>query len=273
MSWLKLAPAPPLSIALLFGAVLPCEPSLAGDADLAQKLSNPISSLISVPIQYNSDRGFGPDEDGDRHLINVQPVVPVSLDADWNLISRTVVPIVVQHDLFPGAGSQSGLGDTVQSFFFSPKIPVNGITWGAGPVILLPTGTERLLTGDKWGAGPTAVALTQQNGWTIGVLANHIWSFAGDGNRADISATFIQPFLAYTTPDAWTFSLNSESTYDWINDQWSIPINLSVSKLTKFGTQPVSLGAGVRYWAESPDSGPEGFGARASITFLFPTGG
>jgi hypothetical protein len=206
-------------------------------------------------------------------VINVQPVVPVSLNEDWNLISRTIVPIVAQDDILPGAGDQFGLSDTVQSFFFSPKLPSNGIIWGVGPVILLPTGTDQLLTADKWGAGPTAVALTQQNDWTVGVLANHIWSFAGDDNRADINATFIQPFISYTTPDAWTFGLNTETTYDWTADTWSVPINLTATKLTKISSQPISIGGGVRYWADSPDGGAEGFGARAILTFLFPAGG
>lgn len=245
----------------------------AQDQALAQQLSNPVASLISVPIQYNFDHNIGPAGGGRKHLINVQPVIPISLNESWNLISRTIVPIVAQDDIFPQAGHQFGLSDTVQSFFFSPKQPNNGIIWGVGPVALLPTGTDALLTTDKWGAGPTAVALTQKGGWTVGVLANHIWSFAGDERRADVNATFLQPFISYTTADTWTFALNTELTYDWTSEAWSVPINFNISKLTKFGDQPVSLGAGVRYWAESPDSGPEGWGARATMTFLFPAGG
>lgn len=156
-------------------------------------------------------------------------------------------------------------------FFLSPKAPTaSGWIWGAGPVFLLPTGSDSLLSAEKWGAGPTAVVLKQDGPWTYGALANHIWSFAGDHNRSDVNSTFRQPFLSYTTKDAWTFTLNSESTYDWKANQWSVPINAVVSKVTKAGGQLISVGAGVRYWAESPESGPEGWGARFVLTLLFP---
>ena len=240
------------------------------EADLAKKLSNPVASLISVPFQFNYDHGYGP-EDGGKAVMNIQPVIPISLNDDWNVISRTIVPVTWQNDIAGNSGTQFGLGDTLQSFFFSPKQPTaGGIIWGAGPAFLLPTGTDELLSGEKWGVGPTVVLLKQEGHLTYGVLANHIWSVAGDHNRDDISSTFLQPFLSYTTPAAWTFALNTESTYDWKHDQWSVPINVSVAKLTKFGEQPVSLQLGARYWAVSPDNGPKGWGIRAGITFLFP---
>jgi len=238
--------------------------------DLAKKLSNPIASLISVPFQGNYDGGYGPN-DGSKYTINVQPVIPFTLNEDWNVISRTIVPIVWQHDIAGPSGDQFGLGDTTQSLFFSPKKPTSsGIIWGVGPAFLLPTATDDLLGGGKWGAGPTAVVLKQSGPWTYGALANHIWSFEGDDDRQDVNSTFLQPFISYTTPKAWTFALNTESTYNWEAEQWSVPINFTVAKLVKVNKQPIQLTAGVRYWAESPDNGPDGFGARLAITFLFP---
>jgi len=240
-------------------------------ADLAKKLSNPVAALISVPLQLNYDEKIGPTESGKRWLLNVQPVVPITLNEEWNVISRTILPVVSQKDIFPGADSQSGIGDIVQSVFFSPKAPTaGGWIWGAGPALLLPTGSDDLLSAKKWGLGPTAVLLKQDHGWTYGALANHIWSVAGDSARSDVSTTFLQPFLAYTTPTAWTYAVNTESTYDWKNKQWSVPLNLLVSKVTKIDSQLISVGGGVRYWADGPDSGPHGWGFRLVVTLLFP---
>ena len=138
-------------------------PAYAQDADaLAKQLSNPISSLISVPLQFNYDDGIGPTNDGSKAFVNVQPVIPVSISEHWNMISRTIVPIVYQEDIFPGAGSQFGTGDTLQSLFFSPKAPTtSGWIWGVGPVFYIPTASDDLLGAEKWGAGPTAVVLKQ----------------------------------------------------------------------------------------------------------------
>ena len=238
-------------------------------AELAKKLSNPVAALISVPIQNNFDFGAGPNGDGFQYKVNIQPVVPFSISEDWNLISRTILPVVYQENIF-GKSSQSGLSDTVQSLFFSPKAPTStGWIWGAGPVFLLPTATDDLLGTEKWGAGPTAVLLKQQSGWTYGILANHIWSFAGESSRSEVNSTFLQPFLTYTTKKQTTFSLNTESIYDWDRSQWTVPINVGVAQLVKIGKLPVQFQVGGRYYAEKPANGPD-WGLRFTVTFLFP---
>ncbi|MGB0132360.1 transporter [Dokdonella sp.] len=239
--------------------------------ELAKQLSNPIASLTSVPLQLNWDDNVGPAEEGTKTTLNVQPVIPVSISEDWNMISRTIVPIISQGDIFPGAGSQFGLGDTTQSLFFSPKAPTaSGWVWGVGPVLLIPTGTDDLLGTGKWGAGPTAVVLKQtSSGWTYGALINQIWSFAGDDNRADVNGTYFQPFLAKGLGKGRTISVNFESSYNWETDKATVPLNLAYSKVTRWGKQLVSLQGGVRYYVEQPQSDSQ-WGLRFVVTLLYP---
>jgi len=240
------------------------------DVELAKKLNNPVSNLISVPFQQNYDCCYGP-EDGGRYTLNVQPVIPVSLNQDWNLIIRTIVPIVKKEHAYPGDDTAFGVSDVTQSFFFSPKAEHDGLVWAVGPAVLWPLGEADLGT-KKWGAGPTALLLKQEHGYTYGVLANHIWSFAdadGGGDRPDVSQTFIQPFLSYTNKNATTFGVNAESTYNWKTKGWTVPVNLTVTHVYKFGEQRVSLGGGVRSYAAQDGGGPE-WGLRFIATFLFP---
>jgi hypothetical protein len=246
--------------------------SLAQSADeLAQQLANPVADLISVPLQFNFEQNIGPQDSGERFTLNAQPVVPIPLNDNWNLISRTIVPLIRQTDVAPGSGSQTGLGDTVQSLFFSPRAPTaSGWTWGIGPALLAPTATDNLLGSGQWAAGPTAVALRQQGPWTYGLLTNHLKAFAGSDNRPDINATFFQPFLVYNTPTAWTYSLNAESTYDWETRGWSAPVQLGAGKVTRIGKQTVQFLGAVRYYADSLPNGPEGLALRFSVVLLYP---
>jgi hypothetical protein len=255
--------------------------------NLAKQLANPISSLISLPFQANEDFGYGPSHNGYKFTLNIQPVIPISLSKDWNLILRTIVPIVSQHDLFyienvpknlglPAQNrSQDGLSDTTQSFFFSPKqAGPFGLIWGIGPVFLYPTGTHPFLGTGTFSIGPTVVVLKQVGGLTAGVLMNQLWSVVIQENRQSVSQMFLQPFLAYTTHTHTTLTLSSEMTANWDNPpgdaKWTIPVILQVSQVLKIGKQPVSIQIGGKYYADSPRYGPD-WGVRFAFTLLYPT--
>jgi hypothetical protein len=135
-----------------------------------------------------------------------------------------------------------------------------------GPAILIPTATNDFLGSKHLALGPTVVALKQQHGWTVGVLWNHVWSVAGGTGRAKVNGDLIQPFLSYNTRDGWTYKLNTESNYDWTGNHWAVPIHFTISKVVRFGKQPVSFGGAMRCWATSPIGGPQGCGLRIIVT-------
>ncbi len=244
--------------------------------ELAKKLDNPISDLFSVPFQFNWENGIGAP-DRTRFILNIQPVMPFSLNDKTNLIVRIVAPIVSQPPLLtsrfgPSGFGTSGVSDPLVSFFISPA--KGKIIWGLGPAISLPSTNDPTLGSQKWAAGPTFVALKQASGWTVGALVNQIWSFAGPPDRPSVSQMFLQPFVTYTTANLWTFAVNSETTANWEEhspDRWNTPVNLMLSKLSIFGTFPASYQVGWGYFFASPENA---FGAtwkvRGAVTILLP---
>lgn len=241
------------------------------EQELANKLQNPVSDLISVPIQINYDQNIGQDEDGDRWLTNIQPVIPLSMNEDWNVISRTILPLISQQDIYPGYGEKSGNGDLLQSLFFSPKAKTpSGWTWGVGPAFSFPIASENEFGTEKWSIGPTAVGLRQDGPLTVGLLVNHLASFAGSDDRDDVNATFVQPFAAYTWKTGTALSINSETTFDWENDDTQMPINLVLGQLVPVGNQMFNVGIGLRQYLQSFDNGPDGTGGRIVVVWLLP---
>ena len=241
-------------------------------AALAKKLSNPVSSLISLPFQSNFDFGMGPNGNGFRHTLNIQPVIPITLTKDWNLISRTIIPVIAQHNVVASGSSEAGLGDITQAFFFSPN-KTEPVIWAIGPQLMIPTATNKFLGSKKLSVGPTFLILKQTGPWSVGSLVGHFWSVAGSDSRPPVSITNFQPFVSYSTKSAWTYTFNAESTYDWKAKQWNVPLHFVVAKLVRFGKQPVSIGGSLRCWVSSGPTGPEGCGFRLIVTPLFPRKG
>jgi len=243
-------------------------PKVAADqaTDLAKQQQNPISSLISVPLQGNWDFGLG-DRDAAGTLFNIQPVVPLAISRSTNLVLRVILPLASQ----PGSGDVrvNGLGDVVATAFFSPA-KSGRVIWGAGPVFLLPTATNNTLGSEKFGVGPSAVLLTQPGPWTIGLLFNHIWSASGASDREDVSSTFLQPFVNYNLGDGLAVGAVMEATANWKADEhWTAPLLFTVSKVARLGNRPVNFVVGAGPTVVSPEGGST-WRFRFMAVFLYP---
>jgi hypothetical protein len=282
---MRLRPTPALAVTLLLAALPalaqqapPAAPPAApaatgGDAEasrLAQQLSNPVASLVSVPFQSNWDFGVGPEEK-QRYLLNFQPVMPFSLNDDWNLIARVIVPVISQPPLVPGGQPTFGIGDFVTSFFLSPAKP-SAFIWGVGPALLVPATSDPFLGTGRWGAGPTGVVLVQSGPLTYGALANHLWSYGGDSTREEVNQTFVQPFLSYGTSNGYTFTLQAEASSNWEapeGERWTVPVHFIVSKVTRLGRRPISFAIGPGFFVARPEGAPQ-WRLRVALTLLFP---
>ena len=223
--------------------------------------------MISVPFQNNFEYNLGP-LGGTRYVTNIQPVIPISINKKWNLISRTIVSVISQNDVSSMDSAETGIGDINQSIFFSPKEAQNGIVWGFGTILTLPTATNDAFGLDKWGAGPSAIVLKLKGQWTYGALTNHVWSYAGSGTN-DINASFFQPFVTYATKTGASLTLVAENTKDWNNSLFGGFAGLFYAQVTSLGKQRVQFTVGPKFYYGNNPFNPE-WGFRANITLLFP---
>jgi hypothetical protein len=263
------APAPSASKADSTVAQAPVAAETNDAAEIAQKLTNPLAAMISIPIQNWFDFNLGPNKDGFRYTMEAQPVYPVQISKDWNLLSRTTVPVVYQQNVV-GRTSQTGLSDSTESLFLSP-VHTKSFIWGAGPIFLVPTGTNGLLSTRKFGIGPTAVVVEHKGHTNMGLLASQVWSVAGSASHPSVSETYAQPFVAHTTKKAWTFAATSYDTYNWTAGRWTAIVNpIRISKLMKFGRQRLSIGGALRCTVTSPQYQPKGCGLEFTVTPVYP---
>lgn len=236
--------------------------------ELAKQTQNPLSSLISLPFQNNMNFDTGP-RDKIQNVLNIQPVYPTSLNDKWNLISRTIVPVVSQPD-FTGSGRTNGLGDTTFTGFLSPNNS-GGLIWGAGPVFLLPTATDSILGADKWGIGPSAVALKISEKWVYGSLISHVWSFAGSGDT-NVNLSTCQYFINYNIANGWYLTSSPVMTANWDAESdsiWTVPVGGGFGKIFRIGKQPFNAQVQAFANVAKPDFGAE-WTLRLQLQLLFP---
>ena len=267
-----------LNVRTFFLAVLVVAIFIGGDcfaegqshSDLAKAAQNPIANLISLPLQNNTNFGIGPDDET-QNILNIQPVWPFSINKDWNLITRTILPVVSQPDVLTGGeGRINGLGDTTFTGFFSPK-DSGKVTWGVGPVLLFPTATDDALGSGKWGAGPSVVLLSMPGHWVIGSLFSNVWSFAGSGDQ-DVNLFTWQYFINYNMSKGWYLTSAPIITANWEADsdnRWTVPFGGGVGKIFKIGKQPINGQISAYYNVAKPDSGAD-WQLRLQLQFLFP---
>lgn len=239
------------------------------ETELAKKTQNPVADLISVPFQNNLNLGAG-TKDATVYVLNVQPVIPLKLTEDWNVITRIITPIINQPALFTGGEDAFGLGDLNPSFFLSPAKP-GAVIWGVGPTFTLPTATDSLLGTGKWSMGPAAMGLTIQGPWVVGALVNQQWSFAGWG-ETDVSQLLIQPFVNYNLPNGWYLSSVPLITANWEasrGDTWTVPVGGGAGKLFRLGRLPVNTQLQAFYNIERPQFAAD-WRLRFQLQFLFP---
>lgn len=231
-----------LSLGHAWAQSVPAQGQEAADSDsataIAKKLQNPIGDLINVPFQNNTNFDVGPHK-GTQDILNVEPVIPIHINQDWNVITRTILPLIWQPSLQPAQTVPFGTGPITFSAFISPRNSMDGWIWGAGPVFQVPTASSATLGSNVWGGGPTAVVVKTTAHIVAGVLINNVWSFGGSTGMAGTrySVMTLQPFFNYNLGDGWAISTSPIITANWYasGDEWTVPVGAQVSKLFKLG--------------------------------------
>jgi len=261
------------AIALFMGATV----GTVEAQDLREQSQNPIADLITLPFQNNTNFGVG-RLNNTQNILNIQPVYPIQLNENWNLVTRTIIPVTYQPPFFRGDSTDFGLGDITPQLFFSPSRPTpfmgGQFVWGVGPNLLLKTATDRRLGTGKWGAGPSAVGLAIVGKVVAGALVGNTWSFAGDGDREDVNQLIVQPFFNYNLPQGWFLVSSPVISANWEADsdeRWTVPVGGGVGRVFKIGQQPVNAQLQAFSNVITPDDGGANWQLRAQLNLLYPT--
>ena len=248
----------------------PAQASAESTEELTKAAQNPVASLISVPFQNNNNFGIGP-YDRSQDVLYIQPVIPMALNKNWNLITRIIQPVVYQP--YPNAttGGAYGFGDMVPQFYFSPRNS-GKVIWGAGPQLVIPTATNDILGAGKLSLGPALVVLTQPKPWSIGVIVNNVWSVAGSGSRPPVNQMLMQPFINYNMQKGWYLTTSPYITANWrasSGNTWVVPVGGGLGRITKLGSQPVNISAQFFGNAAHPP-GTSSWSMRLQFVLLYP---
>lgn len=250
---------------------LPILSQAEDESDLAKKTQNPVADLISIPFQNNMNFGLEPNH-RTQNVLNIQPVIPLNLTEDWNLITRTIMPVIKQPDLRTTSDDTWGVGDINMSLFFSPA-KSDGFTWGMGPILQFPTGTDEVLSSRKWAAGPAGVGLFIEGPWVVGLLANNLWSYAGNDDRKNVSQFLAQYFVNYNLPKGWYLTSSPIITANWNaegqGNKWTVPVGGGFGKVFRLGKLPFNGNVSAFSNVVRPDSGPD-WTFRVQLALLLP---
>jgi opacity protein-like surface antigen len=258
------------------GVSAAAEPSRAGrsgapakDEELQKQSQNPIADLVSLPFQSNTNFNSGPFN-RTQEVLNIQPVVPMHLNEDWNVISRTIVPLVSQPEPVVDSNT-NGIGDITQSLFLSPVNP-GKLIWGVGPVFTVPSASDPILGTGRVLFGPTAVFLMTPGHWVLGVLLNNQWSVGGNSLRPAVNTGLAQPFVNYNMEHGWYLTTSPIITVNWLaasGEKWTVPVGGGFGRVFRLGDQPVNAQIAAYYNAVRP-SGASDWQLRTTVALLFP---
>src|SRR5262245_30494250 len=229
-----------------------------GETERLQKaVQNPLANIVNVPFQYVGNFPIGPFS-RTQTVLNLQPVLPFRLTENWNLVTRVIMPLASQPYLNRVEGTKNGLGDLNPSFFLSP-VKSRKLMWGAGPAFSLPTATNSAIGSGKWAAGPSVIGVVQPGHWTLGVLANNMWSIAGDKDRPEINSLLLQYFVDYNFVKGWYFTSSPSITSNWkrnSDERWSVPFGGGLGRVFKYSGQSFNSQISAYYTVIHPDSLP-----------------